>query len=90
MSHIENSQTGSWPDPPIPDLDSDGHMHPPWIKFPNLPRRSSGWRMGMGEAYRDNFDAWWSRRPRTVRLSLRTKYAEPQEWSGFWQSLAGA
>ncbi len=52
MSHIENSQTGSWPDPPIPDLDSDGHMHPPWIKFPNLPRRSSGWRMGMGVSVR--------------------------------------
>lgn len=90
MSHDENIKVDPWPDPPIPDFDADGLMCPPWIKFPNLPRMSSGWRMGIGETYRDGFDTWWSRQPRQVRLSVRAKYPEPQEWSGFWQSQTGA
>jgi hypothetical protein len=90
MSHDESITVGPWPDPPIPDFDSDGLMCPPWIKFPNLPRKSSGWRMGMGESYLEGFDTWWSHQARPVRLSARAKYPEPQEWSGFWQSRSGA
>jgi hypothetical protein len=80
---------GPWPDPPIPDLDSDGLMVPPWIKYPNLPRTSMGWRMGQGEAYRDDFDLWWSRQPRNIRLAARSKYPESVEWSGFWGGKFG-
>lgn len=85
---IERIEVGPWPDPPIPDFDSNGCMCPPWIKYPNLPRRSSGWRMGMGEAYRNDFEVWWSRQPRQARLAVRSAYPEPQEWLGFWESLA--
>lgn len=90
MSIDERTSVEPWPEPVIPDLDIDGRMHPPWVKFPNLPRRSAGWRMGMGESYLRAFQAWWSRQPRPVRLSVRTRYPEPEEWAGFWQSQAGA
>jgi hypothetical protein len=59
-------------------------MNPPWVKFPNLPRASMGWRMGQGEAYLDDFDVWFSRQARATRLAIRGRYPEPSEWAGFW------
>ena len=90
MTQDQNQTVGPWPDPPVPDLDTDGFLHPPWLKYPNLLRRSMGWRMGLGEAYLNDFSVWWSRQPRNVRVAVRAKYPEPQDWSGFWSSLAGA
>ena len=90
MASNQNSQVGPWPDPPIPDLDADGFMRPPWEKFPNLPRGSSGWRMGIGEQYIESFSNWWSRQARPTRLALRAKYPEPSNWSGYWLSISGA
>jgi len=37
-----------FPDPEIPSIDAGGLMIPPWIKYPNLPKGSVGWRMGVG------------------------------------------
>jgi len=88
MGHDKNLIIEPWAGPPIPDFDFEGHMRPPWAKFTNLPRRSSDWLMGMSESCKDSFEAWWSRRPRADRLSIRTKYPEPQEWAGFGQSQA--
>ena len=87
-SHLD-PQAGNSPDPPIPDFDSEGLMHPPWAKFPNILRGSIGWRMGVGEAYLEDFSTWWSCQPRPARLSLRAKYVEPSAWAGYWQSLSG-
>jgi hypothetical protein len=53
-----------------------------------IPRGSIGWRMGVGEQYLDDFRAWWSRTPRTIRLALRADHPEPDDWSGFWKSLS--
>lgn len=79
--------SGSWPDPPIPDLDASGLMHPPWLKYPNLLRTSAGWRMGQGEAYLNQFKVWWSRQARATRVGTKAKYPELAEWSGYWASL---
>ena len=86
-SPLPRNVVGPWPDPPIPDLDADGHMVPPWVKYPNLPRSSMGWRMGMGEEYCGKFKAWWWRQARETRLRARAKYPEPEEWSGFYHGL---
>jgi hypothetical protein len=75
---------GPFPDPPIPDLDESGLMVPPWVKYPNLPRLSMGWRMGAGESYIMDFGVWWSRQAREVRVRFKQKYVEPEAWTGFY------
>ena len=76
------SIAGFWPDPPIPDFDSDGYMVPPWIKYPNLERISMGWRMGAGENYKRAFLEWWRKRSYELNCAYRAKYMEPDEWKG--------
>lgn len=80
------NECGPFPDPEIPDYDADGRMIPPWLKYPNLPRRSMGWRMGIGEGYVHKFLTWWNRLPRKQRLSYRGMYVEPEEWKDFLRS----
>jgi hypothetical protein len=88
-SGMENV-TGPIPDPPVPDIDADGLMVPPWVKFPNLPKQSMGWRMGLGEHYRCNtYPARWSRQSRPIRLQLRANYPEPEDWTGYYRRLLG-
>jgi hypothetical protein len=85
----ERNVSGPFPDPPIQDLDADGLMVPPWIKYPNIGEGSIGWRMGIGEHYKDTlYPVWWSRQPRPVRLRVRKQYPEPNWWSGYYKSLA--
>lgn len=72
------------------DMDSEGLMHPPWKKFPNIPRGSMGWRMGPGERFFERFCSWWLRHPNHIRLALCAKYMEPAPWAGFWQGLIAA
>jgi hypothetical protein len=78
---------GTFPDPEIPSTDVRGLMVPPWRKYPNIPRQSIGWRMGIGEQYFQEFSAWWHRQPRRTRLAVRNSYPEPEQWSGFFQGL---
>ena len=54
----------AFPDPPVPDMDADGLMVPPWIKFPNIRRGSIGLRMGMGEDYRVRFRVLYTKQLR--------------------------
>ena len=76
---------GPWPDPPIPDFDGNDLMVPPWIKYPNLPRGSMGWRMGLGESYLEQFDAWYNRQHRDTHKSVWSEYPEPSDWQGFYR-----
>ena len=76
-----------FPDPPIPDVDSTGLRVPPWIKYPNIPIGSVGWRMGVGEDYWFGFRDWWLLQPGTVRLRVKTTYPEPESWSGFYSRV---
>jgi hypothetical protein len=75
---------GPFPNPEIPDRDSAGRMIPPWLKYPNLPRRSMGWRMGVGEQYVNEFNVWWWRLTRDDRRAYQAEYVEPEEWKGFF------
>ncbi|HEY5934916.1 MAG TPA: hypothetical protein VIU61_09780 [Kofleriaceae bacterium] len=36
--------------------DASEPLPPPWVRHPNIPRFSIGWRMGYGESY---LDRWW-------------------------------
>lgn len=76
-----------FPEPEIPEFDADGLMVPPWIKFPNIPLGSIGWRMGVGEDYWFRFRSWWFRQIRAKRVAVKTKYPEPREWLGFYDRL---
>ena len=80
-------KVSTFPQPEIPSTDANGLMVPPWVKYPNIPRRSAGWRMGVGEHYLEEFGSWWNRQPRAKRLELRAAYVEPEEWAGFYKSL---
>lgn len=70
-----------------PDFDFDGLKVPPWIKYPNIPLGSIGWRMGAGEGYWDCFIDWWKLQLATTRLGVKTKYPEPEEWSDFYRGV---
>jgi hypothetical protein len=77
-----------YPDPPVPDIDDEGLMVPPWIKFPNLPLESMGWRMGMGEDYLHRaFGGWYNKQLRATHKRLWVKYPEPPGWTGFYRWL---
>ena len=78
-------RTDPWPDPEIPSFDESGVMVPPWLKYPNLPKESMGWRMGQGEAYLDNFRKWYFSNAREKRVEIMNKYPEPKEWKGFYK-----
>ena len=69
------------------ERDTEGLMVPPWVMYPAMPRASIGWRMGYGEEYWDDFRVWWLTQTAEVHSRVQTKYAEPPDWSGFYESL---
>ena len=51
---------------------------PPWQQFPHIPMGSLGWRMGAGEQYWIEFDAWFeSLSPEAKRRYARRNPAPP-------------
>ena len=76
-----------FPDPPVPEFDVAGLMVPPWVKHPAIPRASIGWRMGEGEAYWDDFRAWWESQPADVQAAVRAAYPEPPGWAEFYERV---
>jgi hypothetical protein len=79
----EASVSGPFPNPEVPDLDLEGRLVPPWVKYPNLRRGSMGWRMGMGEWYLDKFAPWWKQLSEAKRVQYRADYPAPEEWQSF-------
>ena len=82
---MNNTVVGCWPDPEIPTFDENGIMVPPWIKHPNLPKESMGWRMGQGEGYLNDFITWYYANPRKKRVDIMRLYKEPNDWNGFYK-----
>lgn len=60
------------------ELGAHGTLVPPWAKYPEIPRGSIGWRMGMGEWYLDMFRRWWRDLDRSARDAYRARW--PAVW----------
>ena len=70
-----------------PDFDAAGFMLPPWLKYPDLPSGSAGWRMGRGEDYWQRLLRWWGRQPLDVRRAVQAAYPPPPEWAKVYVAL---
>jgi hypothetical protein len=71
MNDHEPQQVSPWPNPEIDTFDSERLMLPPWLKYPNIPIHSIGWKMGVGEVYLEDYAIWWSRQPRAIRIKTK-------------------
>ncbi|WAS93649.1 hypothetical protein [Nannocystis punicea] len=64
--------------------DAHGDVAPPWAKYPEIPARSIGWRMGYGESWAEVWHEWLSRAPtdRAWRLAYLKRHAPaPRTWA---------
>lgn len=68
----------------MPDFDSEDLKVPPWIKYPNIPLGSIGWRMGSGDYYWDCFIGWWKLQDINTQLQIKIKYPAPEVWGDFY------
>lgn len=69
-------------------------MAPVWLKYPNIPQGSIGWRMGYGEAYSMEFQQWFHTLNKEQQAEYDKKFPVPVCWSleesnlkrhqGFW------
>jgi hypothetical protein len=55
-------------------------MEPPWVKFPEIPAGSTGWRMDGGEDYLDEFTRWFSALPTAEQATYVRMHPPPQAW----------
>lgn len=55
---------------------------PPWCKYPEIPRRSIGWRMGSGEWYLWMWQRWWESLDAAARATYVARFAPdtPPAW----------
>lgn len=62
-------------------FDDEGLMKPMWIKYPEIPLGSIGWRMGYGQSYWEEF-AYWFRNDATAtqRKRVEEKYPSKGDW----------
>lgn len=61
--------------------DHTGEMLPVWLKYPEIPLGSIGWRMGYGEAYSSEFYDWYGKLTKEEQAAYDQKYPEPVCWS---------
>jgi len=62
---------------------------PPWLKHPEIPFGSIGWRMGYGEDYWHRFDTYYASLGSGGRKQFRDRHPEPAEWEGFYARKRG-
>src|SRR5947209_3828575 len=69
------------------DLTKDGPFDelkapllPPWLKFPDIPPHSIGWRMGAGEGYLCEFSPWYRGLTAEGRRKYKEMYPPPKGW----------
>lgn len=66
------------------NVNDAGEPYPPWLKYPNLPITSMGWRMGEGEDYNMEFSNWLDRQPLEVLRDYSARFPAPAEWGQVW------
>lgn len=59
-------------------------MEPPWLKYPDIPLGSIGWRMGEGEEYWHSFVDWYAMLNTAKQAEYRLRYPKPDSWKSFW------
>lgn len=84
MKHVQ-----PFPDPEVPDIDNEELMVPPWVKYPNLPLGSIGWRMGVGEDYWYKFIGWYKFSRGDIKKKVQDKYKTEGAWEMFHVNLRG-
>jgi protein-tyrosine-phosphatase/N-acetylglutamate synthase-like GNAT family acetyltransferase len=65
------------------EIAAHGTLRPPWIQFPEIPRRSIGWRMGPGEWYLWMWARWWDSMNAKGRAEYTARWRPecPPAWS---------
>lgn len=56
-------------------------MLPIWLKYPEIPQGSIGWRMGYGESYEMEFSEWYYKLTKEEQEAYKKYYPEPVCWS---------
>ena len=59
-------------------------LAPPWVKHPEIPYGSIGWRMGSGEWYVWMFGTWFERLSESERAAYRERWQPPEDWAEFY------
>jgi hypothetical protein len=59
-------------------------LPPPWRKYPQIPARSMGWRMGHGEDFWVRWHLAYGALDDAARAAYRERFPEPEDWAGFY------
>ena len=59
-------------------------FEPPWVAFPDYPRYSMGFRMGVGEDYLMQFRDWYTLAERNEIEGFQNTYPESEDYIGFY------
>jgi hypothetical protein len=62
-------------------------MEPPWVKHPDIPDGSVGWRMGDGEDYYNQFYRWFSSLPAAQQDEFARTNKPPSEWRDLYATI---
>lgn len=57
---------------------------PPWLKHPEIPQESIGWRMGYGEDYMTEWTIWFRGLSVTDKQKYQELYPTPDDWHYFY------
>lgn len=64
-----------------------GDMLPPWMKFPDVPYQSIGWRMGGPESYLMDWYSWFRGLSDGDKKIVISRYTIPDDWRNFISAL---
>lgn len=74
------------------ELCDHGTLVPPWLKYPELPRGSIGWRMGCGEWYLWMWQRWWNLLDAAARAAYVAQFTgdRPAAWRDWFAARISA
>lgn len=66
------------------ELAAHGALVPLWVKYPDIPCGSIGWRMGDGEWYAWMWSRWWEGQGEDLRAAYRARWQPEGDWADFY------